>query len=153
MSSNRDTVAALVLLTLFLAYGYQATLIDLFPGQETEAFSPRTMPYVLAAAGVLLSLLQLVRSLRSAPAGSREYTAYDWRRAGLLCVCMLAYGLAFTPLGFVIATALFLAAGFLVLGERRVLVVTLLPAVFSLLFWAVMTRGLGLYLAPGPFAG
>jgi putative tricarboxylic transport membrane protein len=67
----------------------------------------------------------------------------------MLCVVMLLYGWLFTPLGFVIATTLFLAAGFLILGERRILVLSVLPPLFTVLFWAVMSRGLGLYLAPG----
>ena len=57
------------------------------------------------------------------------------------------------PLGFVLATAVFLCTGFFVLGERRVLLLLLLPVVFTLAFWLVMTRLLGLYLAPGTLAG
>lgn len=150
MNVNRDSVAAFVLLAAFLAYGYQATLIELFPGQETEVFSPRTLPYLLATGGVLLCLTQLARTLRLPRAGKSDTTTgFDWGRGALLCLCMLAYGWIFTPLGFLVATTLFLMAGFLVLGERRVVVLALLPAAFSLAFWAVMTRGLGLYLAPG----
>ena len=62
---------------------------------------------------------------------------------------MLGYGFAFTPLGFIAATTLFLFAGFLTLGERRISVLVFLPVVFTLSFWAVMTQLLGLYLAPG----
>ena len=149
MSINRDAIAAFVLLTAFLAYGYEAMQIDLFPGQETEEFSPRTMPYALAISGVLLCLLQLVRAMKPQQAGTGTTAGYDWGRAGLLCVCMLIYGWLFTPLGFLLATTIFLAAGFLILGERRLVMLAVLPAAFSLLFWAVMTRALGLYLAPG----
>jgi putative tricarboxylic transport membrane protein len=62
---------------------------------------------------------------------------------------MLGYGFAFTPLGFIPATTLFLLPGFFTLGERRKAVLLFLPLAFSLLFWAVMTQVLGLYLAPG----
>jgi putative tricarboxylic transport membrane protein len=149
MTVNRDAGAALVLLAAFLGYGYQATLIELFPGQETEVFSPRTLPYALAAGGILSSILQLLRSLRVPATEAPDTTGFDWQRAAMLCVVMLLYGWLFTPLGFVIATTLFLAAGFLILGERRILVLSVLPPLFTVLFWAVMSRGLGLYLAPG----
>jgi putative tricarboxylic transport membrane protein len=149
MNINRDAAAALVLMTFFLGYGYQATLIRLFPGQETEVFSPRTLPFALAVSGILLTVLQLFRALRLPPSGDLKTAGFDWRRAGLLCTCMLAYGWLFAPLGFVVATALFLAGSFLVLGERRIAVLVILPPVFAFVFWAAMTRGLGLYLAPG----
>jgi putative tricarboxylic transport membrane protein len=149
MTLNRDAVAALVLLAVFLGFGYEATLIELFPGQETEVFSPRTMPLALAVGGTLMCLARLVQCLRHAEPGQVALGGFDWFRASLLCVTMIGYGLLFEPLGFLLATAVFLGAGFLVLGERRIVMLILLPLVFAALFWLVMTRMLGLYLAPG----
>jgi len=149
MTLNRDAVAALALLAAFLGFGYEATLVELFPGQETEVFSPRTMPLALAVGGTLLCFARLVQSLRHPEPGQVALGGFDWRRAGLLCVTMIGYGLLFEPLGFLLATAVFLSAGFLVLGERRVLMLTVLPLVFAALFWLLMTKVLGLYLAPG----
>ena len=146
---NRDSLTALVLTAGFLAYGYQATLITLFPGQETEVFSPRTLPYGLAITGALLSSLQLFKCLRNPVASTEKSPRYDWLRTSALLAAMIVYGALFEPLGFAIATWVFLLAGFLILGERRRLLLVLLPALFSLLFWLLMTRGLGLYLAPG----
>jgi len=149
MTLNRDAMASLVLFAVFLGFGYEATLIELFPGQETEVFSPRTMPLALAAGGALLCLARLVQCLRHPEPGQVSLFGFDWVRAGLLCVTMIGYGLLFEPLGFLLSTAAFLGAGFLVLGERRIAMLTLLPLVFAALFWLVMTRALGLYLAPG----
>lgn len=153
MSLNRDAAAAFVLLAAFLAYGYGVTLIELFPGQETEVFSPRTMPWALAVGGVVLCLLQVFRCLRRNGPERTGFGDFDWSRAALLCANMIGYGLLFEPLGFLLATALFLGAGFLVLGERRIGLLTVLPLAFSGLFWLIMTRMLGLYLAPGILAG
>lgn len=149
MNIRAATIAPIVLFVLFAAYGYQATLIDVFPGQELEPFKPRTMPLALAVAGMLLCVVQLLQGLRAPASDIREQLQYDWRRAGLLVAAMVFYGALFTPLGFVVATSLFLAAGFAILGERRPLLLAGLPLVFTLLFWALMTRALGLYLAPG----
>jgi len=149
MSINRDALAAMILLAGFLGYGYQATTITLFPGQETEVFSPRTMPYALAIAGVLLSALQLFRCLGKSVTEHEVLTGFDWARASLLCLNMVVYGLLFVPLGFIMATALFLAGGFAILGERRLWLLTATPLLFTVIFWALMTQVLGLYLAPG----
>ena len=62
---------------------------------------------------------------------------------------MLGYGLLMNPLGFVLATTVFLLAGFVILGERRRVVLLFLPIAFSVFFYLLMTEGLGLYLAPG----
>lgn len=153
MTLNRDAIAAFVLLAAFLAMGLGVTSIELFPGQETEVFSPRTMPAALAVGGALLCLVRVVRCLRHPEEDAVALDGYDWARAALLCTAMIGYGLMFDPLGFVISTAAFLGTGFAVLGERRVVILTLLPLAFSLLFWLVLTRLLGMYLAPGILGG
>jgi putative tricarboxylic transport membrane protein len=150
---NRDAVAAFVLFAGFLAMGLGVTSIELFPGQETEVFSPRTMPAALAVGGAVLCLLRLMQCLRHPEQEIVALGGFDWTRTALLCVTMIGYGSLFVRLGFVPATAIFLCAGFFVLGERRVLLLLLLPVVFTLAFWLVMTRLLGLYLAPGILAG
>lgn len=149
MRLTAEAIAALALFAACVAYGLLALRIDVAPGQATEAFGPRTLPLALAIAGTGLCALQLSKSLRNPAATAHEWRAYDWPRAGALLVCMIAYGLLFDPLGFVVATVGFLAAGFAVLGERRWLLLILAPIGFTVVFWLLMTRGLGLYLAPG----
>lgn len=146
---SRDTFAAIILFVIFAAYGQQAMQIDIFPGQELEPFKPRTMPIALAIGGMLLCVVRVFQELRSGATTAVTLSGYDWYRGGALCVVMLAYGFLFTPLGFLLATTLFLTTGFLVLGERRLLALLALPLGFSVLFWAVMTQLLDLYLAPG----
>ena len=150
MSTRHHVIATMVLFILVLAYGYQAWLIPQFPGQELESFRPRTMPVLLAAAGLLLTAIRLVQLLRGAGIeGSLGIAGLDWPPALWLCASMLGYGLLMEPLGFVLATTLFLLAGFLILGERRRGVLIVLPLAFSVAFFLLMTAGLGLYLAPG----
>ncbi len=149
MTLNRDAAAALGFLAFSIAYGWQATGIDLFPGQEYEPFTPQTFPLALAVVGGVLAFLQLVKSLRAAPEAGDSWARYDWTRVGLLIVTMIAYGATFTWLGFIVSTVLFLAAGYLILGERRPLVIGAASVGVAVGFWAIMTRLLGLYLAPG----
>ena len=149
MMLRRDALAALLLFVLFATYGYLATYIEVFPGQELEPFKPRTLPFTLAIAGMFLCAARILQTLREKDSTTVMWAKYDWVSAALLCLVMIAYGYLFTRLGFITATAIFLFAGFYTLGERRLPALVLIPLVFTLVFWAVMTQLLGLYLAPG----
>ena len=150
MSIRNHIIATLFLFVVFAAYGYQALQIPLFPGQELEPFKPRTMPVLLAAGGLLLTAIRIFELARGEEAGgSLDIAGLNWMPAAWLCAVMVAYGFLMNPLGFVVATTLFLLAGFLILGERRRTVLLFLPLAFSLAFFLLMTEGLGLYLAPG----
>lgn len=150
MNNRNHITATLILFVLFAAYGYQALQIPLFPGQELEPFKPRTMPVLLAATGLLLTAIRMFKLVHGdGTEGSIGLKGLNWAPVIWLCVAMLGYGFLMNPLGFVLATTLFLLAGFLILGERRKSVLLFLPVTFSAAFFLLMTRGLGLYLAPG----
>ena len=152
MTLSRDVAAALGFVAFSIAYGWQATGIDVFPGQEYEPFTPQTFPLALAVIGAILGLAQVAKSLRapeSKAAPAAPWARYDWPRVGLLLLSMLIYGATFTWLGFLVSTTLFLAAGYLILGERRALVVGAASILVTVGFWLIMTRVLGIYLAPG----
>ena len=150
MSVRNHVIATLVLFAIFAAYGYQALQIPLFPGQELEPFKPKTMPILLAAAGLILCAIRVFKLVRGEGIeGSLGLAGLNWLPAAWLCAAMLGYGFLMNPLGFVLATTLFLLTGFLILGERRRTILTILPIAFSVIFYLLMTEGLGLYLAPG----
>ena len=149
MTLSRDTAAALGFLAFSIAYGWQATGIDIFPGQEYEPFTPQTFPLALAVIGAVLGLAQVAKSLRAPESEAAPWARYDWTRVGLLLLSMIFYGATFTWLGFLVATMLFLTAGYLILGERRVVVIGAASILVTVGFWAIMTRVLGIYLAPG----
>lgn len=149
MMLRRDALAALLLFVLFAAYGYLAMQIEVFPGQELEPFKPRTLPFTLAIAGMFLCAIRVLQTLRDKGHTAITWASYDWTSAALLCIAMLAYGFLFTRLGFAFATAIFLCTGFYILGERRPAALLLIPVIFTLVFWTIMTQLLGLYLAPG----
>lgn len=149
MTLSRDLAAALGFVAFSIAYGWQATGIDIFPGQEYEPFTPQTFPLALAAIGGLLALGQIMKSLRAAPAKTESWARFDWLRVGLLLLSMVFYGATFTWLGFILSTTLFLIAGYLILGERRAPMIASGSVVVTVCFWAIMTKLLGIYLAPG----
>jgi len=153
MSHRLHFIATLCLIVLFAAYGLEALTIPLFPGQEDEPFKPRTMPFALAIIGVVLTGIRAMQLFGASPELGDVQGRLHWHPVIRLCFVMLAYGYLMPSLGFILATTLFLVAGFLILGERRRSILLFLPLVFSLVFFLLMTEGLGLYLSPGSLWG
>lgn len=148
----REKIGALVMLLFSMSYGILATQIPLTFLAQNELFTPRTMPYGLAVIGGVLSLAILVlptadeagkRSLRQETAGM------DWATAVFLVLLMLAYGLTMKWLGFILASILFLLAGFWILGERRIKLMLLSAILLVAVLWALMSKLLGVFIAPG----
>lgn len=131
-------------LVLFLAYGYLSLEIPLDIWSQEVGFNARTFPQLIAAGGAFISLLQLILATPVTTALGQ----YRWREPLLLLLAMAFYSVALVPLGFVPATALFLMAAFLTLGERRTLVAALISITVPLGFLALMTL-LGIHLEPG----
>ena len=62
MTIAKNRIGGLIFLALSLAYGYSITLIPMYPGDEYEVFTAKTLPAVLAILGVILSLSLLFSS-------------------------------------------------------------------------------------------
>jgi len=149
---NRDKVGALFFLMFSIAYGILAYKIPLTFISQQESFNARTMPYALGITGALLSFLMLVvPSERSGEdAGLKAaFKGLDWPRVGLLVVMMVFYGLTLRLVGFVISSVLFLVGGFTILGERRWWLIFVGSVPLVLFIWFLMSRILGMYIAPG----
>lgn len=145
MHLTKERLGGLLFLLLSLAYGYHATLIPGYPGDEYEPFTASTLPYALAGVGALLSLL-----LICFPGGERlQRETGNWRLVFALLLLMLVYGVALGWLGFVIATTLFLIGGIRLMGERSLAFACKVSLPFTLIFWALLTKGLNVYLEPG----
>lgn len=152
MFLNKERIGGLIFLVLSLAYGYSATLIPFYPGDEFEPITSRTVPNVLAILGIVLSLLMLFLSFKQeqqAEASFAETHAYHWKVAIGLLILMVAYGAILEWLGFAISTILFLIAGYRLLGEKRLKILLLASIPFVLALWLLLTQALSIYLAPG----
>ncbi|MGI9382313.1 MAG: tripartite tricarboxylate transporter TctB family protein [Methyloligellaceae bacterium] len=126
VTSNR--VSALLLLAVSLTYFMMSYDIELYPGSEEEWITAQTFPRYIGGAAILLCFLILVMPAPD-DEGLAQWKTFDWVRPGLLCILMICYGLTIKSVGFLLSTTVFLAAGYLVLGERRlwVLLVASLP--------------------------
>ena len=148
----REKVGALIMLLFSISYGLSATNIPLTFLSQQETFTARTMPYALAVLGVVLCLAILV-SPTVDPVGktslAEETEGMDWTTAILLVITMFLFGISMKWLGFIIASTLFLLAGFYILGERRIRYMLFAAIPLVLVLWAIMSLLLGVYIAPG----
>ena len=115
---SRDKLTVLILLAASTMFGVLAR--DLIPTSDSADISPASSKLLLAAAfaGSLIAVLMLLspgKSHRSLRASLRVF----WPQLAGLGALVLVYAFALEPFGFFIATSLFLAAGFVLLGERR----------------------------------
>ena len=149
---KKDKVGALILLAFSIAYGLLAYSIPLTFIAQKESFNARTMPYALGIIGTILSFLILV--VPSGESGEKAslkeaFRGLDWPRVGLLVGMMIFYGLTLRFLGFVISSIIFLMGGFWILGERRIWMVLVGSIPLVLFIWFLMSRILGMFIAPG----
>lgn len=147
MLLSKDRIGGLLLLIFSITYGLLSQKIHLLPFQANSAFHARTMPEVLSVVAIGLSVLVILFP------GSDEkprFSGLNWGLGAAFLVLMSAYGFLVRPLGFLLATSLFLMIGFALLGERKWwrLLAVAVPTVFA--FWALMTYGLDVFIEPLP---
>jgi putative tricarboxylic transport membrane protein len=143
---------ALILLTFSIAYGLLAFKVPLTFLAQRETFNARTMPFALGIIGTLLSFLILVLpSSQTDEEGTVKdaVRGLDWPSVGLLIGIMIFYAITLSFLGFVISSVIFLVGGFTILGERRIWLLFVGSVPLVLFIWFLMSRILGMYIAPG----
>ena len=145
MKISRDRVSALLFLVLSFAYFMAAREVELYPGDEDELINARTFPRFIGVSAMAFSLLIAVLPSRGSDARI-DWRQFDWIRTALLCGLMVLYGLTIKTLGFFLSTSLFLAAGFLVLGERRIWVLFLGAVPIAAGFEWILDGFLGIYI-------
>lgn len=154
-----DRWIALVILLVFLAYGYAAWFTmdaSLPPILQRNPIWPSSFPKVLSIAGALISLAVIFNLEKSKlDAETREINyrrLHDYRvgQAALLLGFMVAYALLLRPLGFLISTFLFLTLSSYVLGERRLVITMIIAAAAAGIVWYLVEQVLGIFLRPLP---
>lgn len=125
------------------------------PAGRGHAPGPGFFPELAALFGMVIGVAICVRAvmaLRRArgprPHGGAESRGDVLRLVGLLAAS-IAYVVALRPIGFLAASFLFLAAGLLMLGERRVLLLLVVPAGLTGGVLVIFSYLLGLRLPAG----
>ena len=149
---TKDKAGAAFFLILSVIYGILAFDIPLTFVGEDDVFTARTLPYALSLCGIVISSLILLLPSKRTDKKTPMHEAFrglDWNRVIQLAVLMILYGLTIKWLGFLLSTNLFLIGGYWILGERRIKVLLLASIPVVIAFWLLMTKVLGVYLAPG----
>ena len=132
----RNIVAAAILLTLGIAYGYLA--IQLPERAQTNIPGPAFFPYLIAIIILGLSLALLVQGVRGYRLAPIDFNLGERAPAITALLVFAAYLVALPRLGFLIASIPFAGAMIWLYGGRNKLFVAvgavLLPLLLSLLF-------------------
>ena len=148
MNLNKDHIGGLVFLMVSVVYGYFAYEIRMFPGDQIEPFNAQTLPRALAWVGAVLSIAMLVNA-HSADSGRLSFAGLEWRLVLQLMLLVWLFAQALEWVGFLLATMLFLIAGYWLLGERQLKTLVLASVPFAIAFWFLLSHMLDIYLAPG----
>ncbi len=153
-----DRWIALIFVTFCCIYGYAAffTMDQLLPPfMQRNPVWPSSFPKVLAIGGIVSALIVLLGFEKSsdpdaADINYRKLTQYKLGQALGLLGLMFVYALVLRPLGFIVATFLFLALGSLVLGERRYLIIAIVSGLAAGGIWYLVNVVLGIFLPALP---
>lgn len=118
-----------------------------------DPLGPKAFPRLLGIGLLIAAGMLLLEMRRGAPAQSPDGTEEGGRRhylviAGVV-VWTLVYFFAFEPLGYLIATTVFLMGLMAYFNRGRVLANLLTPVLFCLVSYVLFTRVLGVNLARG----
>lgn len=162
MDRRIDLAVALAFAALGLLIIWQAAGIR--SGMMRDPVGPRAAFFlcsgILAAGGLLVALRQ-ARALargegRLAPeegAGDEPGVPASAVRAFALFGGLILYAALLQPLGYLLATPLFVAGGHLILVQRNGLGIAVTAAAFTVVTYVVFAQALGVRLPVGPLTG
>ena len=144
---TNSRIGGIFLLIFCLFYWWKIGDIRLLPFQANQAFTPRTIPQVLAVLGAGLSVLLIIL-----PGKDERFDlkSLNWPLGLAFLVLMSVYGFTVRPMGFLLSTSLFLMIGFAMLGERNPIKLILVAVPLVVAFWVLMNYGLSVFIEPLP---
>ena len=150
---DKERLGASILLVFSLFYLRNALNISADPFDMQFGFTSKTLPVFLATTAIFISLSLLFLSCfrkekKSLLAPARNL---NWIPMLSLIMLMAIYIAAFDYLGFLLSNVLFLQSGFLLLGERRLLLSISISLGLVIGLWFLLTQVFGLYLDSGSF--
>lgn len=150
---TKARIGGFLLLAFSVLYFWKIGDIRLLPFQANQAFTPRTMPQVLATLAIALSLAVIALGGNKDPKRLAEPFSlgdFNWRLGLMFLGLMSIYGFTVRPLGFLLSTSLFLMIGYAMLGERSPVKLLAASVPLVVLFWALMNYGLSVFIEPLP---
>lgn len=141
------------LVLLGLVIGFDAMTMRVPP--TYAKVGPHIFPIVVALGLLFTGLVTVYSAIvpsREAPVAAADAPT-DWRAVGIVAAALIFNALLLKTLGFIItAWALFVIVAF-ALGSRRYLRDLAIGVILAMITYVGFTRGLGLQLPAGIFAG
>ena len=149
---------------VFIAFGIfvilEATTIK--SGMFTDPIGPRAFFYgcgVIFILGGLANIAQRVTTWQSFAGhtipseGVEDEPGHpsSFGRAALIGLIGIVYVLTFRPLGYLLATPVYIFASLWVLQQRNWLFNVAVALTFTIVFYIIFAQGLGVWLPVGPF--
>lgn len=150
---NSRLLLAFVSVIVAAIYFYNATLI-VVPTMG-DPIGPRTFPYLLSGALILTAVLLILEHvrLRHSDAASEDQDGEEKPKIEPIAIVAVAlfvgYLLAFRPLGFILASALFLTAFLMITNRGKWVVNVAVAVVLPIVFYLVLGRLFGAQLPRG----
>lgn len=149
---TKNTIGSLFFLAFSAFYFYSVFGIKKMPGAQFEIMTAQTFPFYIGIAGITISIVLLIISLieKEKLVLSLQYIkSLDLKTTFYFIIVMLFYGFIMKPLGFVLATIIFLAVSFLILKERNMKKIFFISVGVSVGFYLLLNNALGVYIDVG----
>ena len=142
-----DVVSGIVLAVFSLVMLFAVIPWQIEPGPQSMV-SPRLVPSMMMVFIAVLSVMLIVSNLRPAEGAVADEPAMPFSRSELAALFKLGAVFAVALGLYLLTSPLAAGAGLMVgallaLGERRPLVIVLMPAVFLLAIWLLFYKVLG----------
>lgn len=152
MTSDRKGGEIAVALALAaVGAGFAFLALKLPAGNEPGTPGPGTAPaflgMALAGCGLFIAIRAMMQNAQAGPEAASASS--QWRKPVTALALLIACAVALEPLGFILSTFLFLAAGFMLLGETDWRISIPAAAVGSMGLWLFFTKLLGVGLPYG----
>ncbi len=150
-------IGGLIAGTLGLGFGLIPAGIEEGFGSQGGGLSPRSMPRItvagiaLAAAYGLFQMIFAKGPVDAAPATRDKSTTHPLRAAGAVLICLLFAFIGFDAIGFYLGGVAMAVLLTLLLGERKVLFVLLLPILTLALVYGLFELGFQIKLPKADF--
>lgn len=152
---NLDKLIALIFMVISIIYGYGAYNFPLLPFERNMPFLPNTMPMALSVLGVLISIVILLSKSEldddSSGMSIKNLKYYKTGQAAAILTAMVVYALCLRTVGFIPATILFLFISSWILGERKIVKMTIASVLGTVPIWYLVQEVLGIFLKPLPW--
>lgn len=151
---TKNTIGSIFFLVFSSFYFYNVFSIKMMPGSQFEVMTASTFPYYIGLSGILVSVILLILSFiekEKIYLTLNYLKTLDFKTTIAFIAAMIFYGYTMRSLGFIIATIIFLAIGFLILKERNIKRILLISCGVSIGFYLLLNNVLGVYIDPGIF--